>query len=107
MPILGRRLRALSKEDATERLIDLLEGLPNGPSRGSDTATMAAHLVGQLHSPPEVSQRQRSSPTVPPLSRQEPRPWWFASLPRAVKRTIYSIAALTIIGLGYRALFSS
>lgn len=99
-------LRALSKGDATEKLIDLLAGMPNGPSPGNDRATLAAHLVGQLHSPPETSRRQKSPPTVPPQSRQEPAPQWFSSLPRPLKRAIYSLAALTVIILGYRALFS-
>jgi hypothetical protein len=42
-------LADLSRDSATEKLISVLAGVPNGPSPGADTATMASRLVALLH----------------------------------------------------------
>src|SRR5687767_1422817 len=46
-------LADMSREAATEKLIALLAGVPNGPSPGADTATLASHLVVLLHPSPK------------------------------------------------------
>jgi len=42
-------LATLSQESATQRLIPLLTAVPNGPSPGADTATLASRLIALLH----------------------------------------------------------
>jgi hypothetical protein len=42
-------LAQLSRESAIQKLVSLLAGVPNGPSPGADTTTLAARLVALLH----------------------------------------------------------
>jgi hypothetical protein len=100
-------LRDLSPEDAAARLVPILTGVPNGPAPGDDAATLAARLVGQLHTPSKSPPRPRSSATVMPATGREPSLRSFLALPMPVRLTIYSLLALILVMLGYRALFSS
>src|SRR5688500_11065374 len=43
-------LAALSRESATQKVVQMLAAVPNGPSPGDQTASLAAKLVAQLHS---------------------------------------------------------
>src|SRR6185295_9068961 len=54
-------LHTLPRADATVRLVRMLAGVPNGPSPGDDTATLAARLVAQLHASPKVSPKPTPS----------------------------------------------
>jgi hypothetical protein len=97
-------LRALSREDATARLASMLAGVPNGPSPGDDTATLAARLVVLLHTSPKIVLKP-IAPTSPPNNRGgEPPLLSFSTLPRGVKVTIYSLLALILMIMGYQAL---
>lgn len=98
-------LRALSRVDATERLVLLLADVPNGPSPGDPAATLAARLVDQLHAAPKA----RPRPTSPASAANgaDPPPLSFATLPKPVKLTIYLLGVLLLMIIGYRALISS
>jgi hypothetical protein len=85
-------LADLSREAATEKLIVLLAGVPNGPSPGADTATLAAHLVALLHPSP----KPRISTTARAQSRPEVAPQ-----PRRVKLAIYYLLALIFMLVGH------
>jgi hypothetical protein len=99
-------LAALSRENATQKLVLMLAGVPNGPSPGDDTATLAARLVAQLHSSP----KQRATPITSPMavaSNQEEGPLAsFAALPRRVRLAIYSVVAVIFMVICYHALNS-
>ena len=85
-------LADLSREAATEKLIALLAGVPNGPSPGADTATLASHLVALLHRSP----KPRVSTTVPAQPRAPAVPQ-----PRRVKLAIYYLLALIFMLVGH------
>lgn len=98
-------LAALSPENATQKLTLLLAGVTNGPSPGDETAALAARLVAQLHG----SSRPRIKPSPAPVATVpgEPGPLLtFASLPKLVRLSIYSAAALLLMVLCFRALAS-
>jgi len=98
-------LAALSRESATQKLVLMLAGVPNGPSPGDDTATLAARLVAQLHSSP----RQRTTPSASPVAATagEKGPLVsFAALPGRIRLAIYSVVALVFMVMCYRALTS-
>jgi hypothetical protein len=99
-------LRTLSREDATERLVHMLAGVPNGPSPGDATATLAALLIGQLHSPSKAPPGRKSSTTVMPAGGEESPLRSFVALPKPVRLAIYSLVALILMIVGYRVLFS-
>jgi len=100
-------LRTLSRADATEKLVHLLAGVPNGPSPGDDTATLAGRLVAQLHSSPKAPLRPISSTATGRDARGEEQPLRaFSALPRRVRLTIYSLVVLMLMVAGYRALIS-
>jgi hypothetical protein len=95
---------ALSREDATQKLVTMLATVPNGPSPGDATASLAARLVAQLH---PVSKPQREPIRVSaPGRNEEPQRFSFSTLPRRVKQTIYLLAALILLGLFYRSLMA-
>jgi hypothetical protein len=88
-------LAALSRESATQKLISLLAGVPNGPPPGADTETVASRLVALLHAEPKP--RAKSAGAAQPL----------LSLPtpsRRVKIAIYYLLALIALLLGNWAL---
>jgi hypothetical protein len=85
-------LADLSREAATEKLIALLAGVPNGPSPGADTATLASHLVALLHPAP----KPRVSTAAAAQSRPEVAPQ-----PRRVKLAIYYLLALIFMLVGH------
>lgn len=98
-------LRILSRADATERLVHVLAGVPNGPLPGDDSLNLAARLVGQLHSSPKAPLRPISSAAAGESARGEEQPLRvFSPPPRRVKLTIYSLVALILIVAGFRAL---
>jgi len=97
------KLAALSSESATQKIVQLLAQVPNGPTPGDQTASMAARLVAQLHSPsaPRLKPVTSSGTTsrgeeLPPLS--------FSALPARVKSTLYVLVVLIVIVIAYRAL---
>ena len=98
-------LRGLSRDEATRRLVLLLADVPNGPSPGDDTAVVAARLVEQLHATPKTPLKSISS--APSAGGQDPPLLSFSALPRAVRLTIYSLAGLLLMIMGYRALIGS
>jgi hypothetical protein len=85
-------LADLSREAATEKLIALLAGVPNGPSPGADTATLASHLVALLHASPKP--RVSTTGAAPPRAAVAPQP-------RRVKLAIYYLLALIFMLLGH------
>ena len=98
-------LRALSRDDATDRLLRLLADVPNGPSPGDPAATLAARLVEQLHSAPKAPPRPISSASA--ANGADPPPLSFSALPKPVKVTIYLLTVLLLMIVGFRALISS
>ena len=80
-------LAALSREAATQKLIALLAGVPNGLSPGTDAETAASRLVALLHPSPK--------PLVPAavakLSRVAE-----ATEPGRVKLVLYFLLALVL-----------
>jgi hypothetical protein len=100
-------LRTLPRADAAERLVQVLAHVPNGPSPGDDTATMAARLVEQLHASPKSPLRPISSTATAAAGAEESPLRAFKMLPTSVKLTIYSLLALILMIMGYRALISS
>ena len=98
-------LRTLSRADATERLVRMLAGVPNGPSPGDDSVNLATRLVAQLHSSPKSPLKPNSSTAAGGSARGEEQPLRaFSTLPVRVKLTIYSLVALILIVAAYRAL---
>lgn len=81
-------LADLSRESATQKLIAVLAGVPNGPSPGADTATAATRLVALLHSSPK-------SPSLPAGSALPATAVTAQS--RRVRLAIYSLLALAIM----------
>ncbi len=98
-------LRALPREDATKKLLQMLANVPNGPLPGDDTSTLAARLVVQLHSSPKAPPKPMSSAAA---ERREDSPLRsFSTLPRGVKLTVYSLVSLILMIIGYRVLINS
>src|SRR5687767_994704 len=54
-------LAAVSRESATQRVVQMLAGVPNGPSPGDQTESLAARLVALLHSSPILKLKPVSS----------------------------------------------
>lgn len=99
-------LAALSPESATQKIIQMLAGVPNGPPPGDQTASLAARLVATLHS--------ASAPTLKPpistnaVSRSDELPLLaFSTLAPRVRWTIYVLAVLLLMVVVYRTLVSS
>ena len=94
-------LAALTRESATEKLVLMLAGVPNGPSPGDETATLAARLVAQLHAAPPVRLKPMPSPGAA-ATNEEGFSLTFAAFPKLVRMAIYSLAALTFMVICYR-----
>lgn len=99
-------LRSLSREDATEWLVRMLGAVPNGPSPGDDTVTLAASLVVRLHAAPKVTAAPGHLAALAAGAGRPPQKS-FSTLPRRIRLTIYSLLALILLGAGYRTLVSS
>jgi hypothetical protein len=100
------RLAGLSREIATQNVAQMLAGVPNGPSPGDQTTSMAASLVAQLHS--------SSTPKLKPVasagatSRGGELPAIsFSTLPARVKWASYVLAGLFFVIIVYRTLVGS
>lgn len=103
------RLAALSRESAMQKVVQVLAGVPNGPSPGDQTASLAAKLVAQLHAP-ATRKPKPVSPTGPTgaMSRSDELPLSsFSKLPARVRLTIYVLVAVTLMVIAYRALIIS
>ena len=85
-------LADLPREAATEKLIALLAKVPNGPSPGADTTTLASHLVALLHPSPK--------PRASTIGAAPLRPA-VAPPPRRVKLAIYYLLALIFMLVGH------
>jgi hypothetical protein len=97
-------LASLPQESAAQKLVHMLANVPNGPSPGDDTATLAARLVAQLHLP---RKRRIPSSAAAAVGDNLPPPS-FAALLKS-RLAIYSVVVLILILMvaGYRALISS
>jgi len=95
------RLAALTREGATQKLVQMLADIPNGPSPGAQTESMAEKLVAQLHSPSTPKLKPVTSIEAPSRGDELPR-LSFATLPRRVKSTIYVLVALIVMVIVYR-----
>jgi hypothetical protein len=90
-------LADLSRDSATEKLISLLAGVPNGPSPGADTVTLASRLVTLLH--PSRKPRPPAPGAATPTAAVEEQL-------RRVNRPIYYLLALIFVLVGYCAMTS-
>jgi hypothetical protein len=100
------RLATLSREAATQNVVQVLAGVPNGPSPGDQTTSMAASLVAQLHSSPMPRLKPVSSTGTMPRGGELPQ-LSFSALPARAKLAIYGISALLLMIIVYRALVGS
>jgi len=98
-------LAALSRETATQKLVLMLAGVPNGPSPGDDTEKLAARLVAQLHSSPQPRVAPGPSLLADSAGADGPRSS-FALLPSRVRLAIYSLVALLFVVMCFRVLSS-
>ncbi len=89
-------LAVLSRDSATQKLVTLLAGVPNGPAPGADTESLASRLVALLH----PAKRPRPAAGAAPLPTVE------APQPRRVRLAIYSLLALIFMLVGQWALSS-
>jgi hypothetical protein len=94
-------LASLSRESATEKLVLMLAGVPNGPPPGEDTASLAARLVAQLHASPKPSLKPMPASKAGTQGGEVPL-LTFAALPKLVRLSIYSLAALIFMIMCYR-----
>jgi hypothetical protein len=99
------RLATLSKESATQSIVRMLAGVPNGPPPGDQTTSMAASLVVQLHS--------SSAPVLKPVSpagtapRDDEAPLLsFSMVPARIRWAIYGLAAMLLMAIVYRTLLA-
>lgn len=100
------RLAALTREGATQKLVQMLAEIPNGPSPGDQAASMAEKLVAQLHSPSTPKLKPVASTGTPSRGDEWPR-LSLSALPGRVKSTIYVLVALIVTVIVYRALVGS
>ena len=80
-------LAVLSRESATQKLILLLAGVPNGPTPGADTATLASRLIALLHTPAKPRAASGGAARSPAV---------VAVPPMRFKLAIYSVLALIL-----------
>jgi hypothetical protein len=93
-------LSVLSRDSATQKLTSMLATVPNGPSPGADTATLAARLVELLHARPK-----KPASTAGVMSPAAAASFGvLAAQPKRVKWAIYSLLALIAIVVGNWAL---
>lgn len=98
-------LAALSRESATQKVVQMLGVVPNGPPPGDQTTSLAARLVAQLHAPPAPKLKPVSS--TGPMSRENELPHLsLAALPARVRWTIYVLGTLILSVIAYRLLVS-
>lgn len=90
-------LAALSREAATQKLISVLAGVPNGPAQGADTASAAARLVALLHAVPKPKA---------PTADAAPLRVAVATQPKRVPRAVYYLLALILMFVAQWALDS-
>jgi hypothetical protein len=88
-------LAVLSRESATQKLILLLAGVPNGPTPGADTATVASRLVALLHTPAKPRGSGAGATRSPAA---------IATPPRRFRLAIYSVLALIVALLSHCAM---
>jgi len=100
------RLAALTRESATQKIVQLLAHVPNGPSPGDETASMAAKLVTQLHSPSTPRLKPVASTRAASPGDESPR-LSFSTLPGRVKYTIYLLVVLIVMVIAYLAVVGS
>lgn len=81
-------LAGLSRDSATQRMTTLLATVPNGPSPGDDTKTLATLLVALLHRSPPPKAR------IPEASSHEAPPLKVVKRSKGVNPAIYYLAAL-------------
>ena len=96
-------LAALSHDEATQKLVRMLAGLPNGPSPGDQTSALASRLVAQLHSSPKP--RLKPIPSTATLVSPDERPPLrsFSTLSATARLAIYSLVALVLVAFGFQA----
>ena len=85
-------LASLPRESATQKIVNMLASVPNGPSPGDDTTALAACLVAQLHLP---KNRRIPSGAAAAVGDKVPPPS-FAALPKS-RLAIYAVVVLTPI----------
>ena len=98
-------LAALSRESATQKLVELLAGVPNGPSPGDQTASLAARLVAQLHASPTP----KLTPVAPTTAVPRDHEWPSPPSPTLISRfrwAIYGVGTTILLVLAYRTLVS-
>jgi hypothetical protein len=93
-------LAVLSRDSATQKLTTLLATVPNGPSPGADTATLAARLVELLHARPRKP--ASTGGVMPPVATSPFKA--LASQSKRVRWAIYSLLALIALVVGNWAL---
>jgi hypothetical protein len=98
-------LAELSRESATQKIVQMLAGVPNGPSPGDQTESLAARLVAQLHSPPIPKLKPVASTGA--VSRGDESPMPLLSMRTRLRWAVYVLGALILIGMAYRTLVSS
>jgi hypothetical protein len=98
-------LAALSRDNATQKLVLMLAGVPNGPSPGADTANLAARLVEHLHASPKSRIAPPPSPLAHVPGKMAPL-LSFAALPARVRLAIYSVVTVIFMAMCYHALAS-
>ena len=100
------KLAALPPESATQKVVQMLAGVPNGPPPGDSTARLAEKLVAQLHSSPIPT--LKPVPSTGAMSHGDELPLLSVSTrPARVRWAIYLVAALILIGIAYVTLVSS
>jgi hypothetical protein len=100
------RLAALTPETATQNIVQMLAQVPNGPSPGDQTESMAARLVAQLHSPSTPRLKPVAS-TVTATRGQEMPQSSRSALSTRVKSTVYLLVVLVVMAVAYGALVGS
>lgn len=100
------RLAALPRESATQTIVQMLAGVPNGPPPGDQTTSMAARLVAQLHPAAAPKLKPVSSTGESPRGDEWP-PISFSTLPARVKWTVYVLTALFLVIIVYRTFISN
>lgn len=99
-------LAALSRENATQKVVQMLAGLHNGPAPGDQTASLAAKLVAQLHSSPHPKLKPVASTRPPPRGDELPLVS-FSKLSPRVRWAIYVLGGLMLMAIAYGALAGS
>ncbi len=98
-------LAALSRESATQKVVQMLGVVPHGPSPGDQTTSLAARLVAQLHSPPAPKLKPVSSTAT--MSREDELPHLsLSTIPARVRWTIYVLGTVILLVIAYRLIVS-